>query len=98
MLAYLIVILWGVEQVALQRSVRASMSDYMVRCLGIAFVGGVVSVIVAASTATIGAVLAGVLAGHGLLTAPMFFLTRERRAKRPDALLFPADRRRLPHL
>jgi hypothetical protein len=49
-----------------------------VRCVGIAFVGGIVSVIIAASAPTIGIVLARVPAGHGLLTAPLFFLTRER--------------------
>jgi hypothetical protein len=99
MLLYLIVILWGVEQVALQRIAKATHSDRAWQSGGIAFIVGCVGMIIAASPQGIGAIVAGVLAMHGLVTAPLLFAGRERRARRSGhTVSSPAARKRMPFL
>lgn len=99
MLLYLIVILWGVEQIVLQRLFQAARSDYALRSLGIIFVAGVVCVSIAVSPPAIGSVVTGVLALHGVVTMPLLFVARERGAlRRARAALSRTPRKPMPFL
>jgi hypothetical protein len=75
-----IIVLWGIEQVTLLRIERAKLSAYMGRGLVIAFIAGFASIVTAAAPAPIGDVLVAVIAAHGLVTAPLLFGLRRRRA------------------
>ena len=75
-----IIVLWGVEHVALLRVERAKLSAYIGRSLAIAIIAGFVSVTTAAAPAPIGGVLVAVIVAHGLVTAPLLFVTIRPRA------------------
>lgn len=77
-----IIILWGLEQVLLGHIERGKFSAYVERSLAIAFIAACVSVVAVAARAPIGAVLVGVIAVHGLLTAPLLLAWRPLQTRR----------------
>jgi hypothetical protein len=94
----LIVIAWGLEQVALQRVAKTTLSDYLGRCLAIALDVGVVSVIMRASPFAVGVIVAGVLAVHGVITLPLLFAGRQRTRRKASMDVRRDAQKHTPHL